>query len=50
LRDLGGDLDLMYNFLPNAERKDLYKRAFGKDYASSELFNIEIPKKMKNNP
>jgi hypothetical protein len=28
LRDLGGDIDLMYNFLPNAEKKDLYKRAF----------------------
>jgi hypothetical protein len=50
LRDLGGDLDLMYNFLPNAERNDLYKRAFGKDYVSSDLFNIEIPKKIKGSP
>jgi hypothetical protein len=50
LRDLGGDIDLMYNFLPSAEKKDLYKRAFGKEYAPSELFNIEIPRKIKNSP
>jgi hypothetical protein len=50
LRDLVGNLDLLYNFLPSTERKDLYKRAFGKEYASSELFNFEIPKKMKNSP
>jgi hypothetical protein len=37
----------MYNFLPNVERKYLYKRAFGKDYAPSDLFSIEISKKLK---
>jgi hypothetical protein len=50
LIDLYGDLDLMYNFLPNAKREGIYKKAFGKDYASSDLFNIEIPKKIKGSP
>jgi hypothetical protein len=40
----------MYNFLSSTERKYLYRRAFGKDYTSSELFNFEIPKKVKGNP
>jgi hypothetical protein len=48
LRDLGGDLDAMYNFLPNTERRELNKRAFGKEYLSLELFNFEIPKKNKS--
>jgi hypothetical protein len=50
LRDLGGDLDVMHNFLPNVERRELNKRAFGKEYLSSELFNFEILKKNKNSP
>jgi hypothetical protein len=34
--------------LPNTERRELNKRAFGKEYLSSELFNFEIPKRNKS--
>jgi hypothetical protein len=49
LREVGSDLDLTYNFLPNTERRELNKRDFGKEYLSSE-FNFEIPKKNKSIP
>jgi hypothetical protein len=36
--------------LPNTERRELNKKAFGKEYLSSELFYFEIPKKNKSSP
>jgi hypothetical protein len=41
----------MYNWLPSAERKELYKRAFHKDFLPPPMFNsIQVPKPNKRSP
>jgi hypothetical protein len=45
-----GDIDIMYNFLPLSEGKELYRRAFHKDFNPPPLFStIQIPKPKRGN-
>jgi hypothetical protein len=48
LQECGGEIDIMYNFLPPGEKKELYRRAFHESFNPPTLFSsiqIPLPKK-----
>jgi hypothetical protein len=52
LRDLGGDIDILYNFpyVSKSELIEVYKHSHDREYGIPNLFNsIHLPKVNRNN-